>query len=191
MSTVTAEQQPISGARASSPSDASRVGARSAVGERIAVVSPHLDDAILSVGAAIAGWTRAGVGVEVVTVFAGDPESGAPASSWDHSSGFATAGQAARARREEDARACEVLGATPVWLPFEGQESSRRASDVRVYRAVLDALAGANTILLPGFPLSHPITLHSHDFCSNETCLRPGLGSMSSSLTRSREASPA
>ena len=39
------------------------------------------------------------------------------AGGWDRRGGFATEGESARARREEDRRACAVLGATPVWLP--------------------------------------------------------------------------
>ena len=127
-----------------------------ASGERVVVLSPHLDDGVFSVGAAIAGWSRSGVKVDVVTVFAGDPNSSLPASPWDRSCGFVTAGQGAIARREEDSRACEILGATHVWLPFEGYSSGRKGSAVTIYSAVTDAVRRADTVLLPGFPLSHP-----------------------------------
>jgi LmbE family N-acetylglucosaminyl deacetylase len=49
----------------------------------VAVVSPHLDDAALSLGAAIAALTRSGRTVRVVTPFAGDPSSDAPANGWE------------------------------------------------------------------------------------------------------------
>ena len=81
----------------------------------VAVLSPHLDDAILSLGAAISG---ARGDVRVVTVFAGDPDSTLAAGEWDSRAGFRTVGEAARARREEDALACADVGARPVWLPF-------------------------------------------------------------------------
>ena len=46
---------------------------------RIVVVSPHLDDGVLSLGASIASWSRAGTTVELLTVLACEPGSKAPA----------------------------------------------------------------------------------------------------------------
>ena len=66
----------------------------------VVVVSPHLDDAALSLGAAIARARRIGAArVVVLTVFAGNPESDLPAGGWDSRAGFATEGEASRARR--------------------------------------------------------------------------------------------
>ena len=70
-----------------------------APGHRIVVVSPHLDDGVLSLGAAIASWARAGATVELLTVLACDPDSEAPAGGWDRRGGFATEGDSARALR--------------------------------------------------------------------------------------------
>jgi LmbE family N-acetylglucosaminyl deacetylase len=123
---------------------------------RIVVVSPHLDDGVLSLGASIASWRRAGAEVELLTVLACDPGSAAPSGGWDRRAGFATEGEQARARREEDRRACAVLGATPVWLPFGSVDYERHGGDDDVRSAVAAALEGASAILLPGFPLSHP-----------------------------------
>jgi LmbE family N-acetylglucosaminyl deacetylase len=123
---------------------------------RVVVVSPHLDDAALSVGAAIAAATRAGAEITVLTVFAGDPSSGAPAGSWDRRTGFATAGEAARARREEDSAACAILGATPQWLPFADAQYDEQPDDDAVWERVAAACAGADRVLVPGFPLRHP-----------------------------------
>ena len=94
-------------------------------GRRVVVVSPHLDDGVLSLGAAIAAWSRAGARVELLTVLGCDPASEAPAGGWDRRGGFATEGASARARREEDRRACAILGATPVWLPFGSVDYER------------------------------------------------------------------
>lgn len=47
------------------------------------VVSPHLDDAILSLGATVAGLARNGLAISVVTVFAGDTSSAKPCGGWD------------------------------------------------------------------------------------------------------------
>ena len=123
---------------------------------RIVVVSPHLDDGILSIGASIATWSRAGAAVEVLTVLGCDPDSGAPSGGWDRRGGFATEGESARARRDEDRRACGAVGATPVWLPFGSTDYERHGDDDDVRRAVAGAITGANVVLLPGFPLSHP-----------------------------------
>jgi LmbE family N-acetylglucosaminyl deacetylase len=123
--------------------------------ERIVVLSPHLDDAVLSVGALLAGRARDGARVTVVTVLAGDPGSEEPASDWDARAGFPTAGAAARARREEDRRACSRIGAEPVWLghAFRGDEPPDEAA---ARDDVAAAVAGADAVLVPGFPLEHP-----------------------------------
>ncbi len=123
---------------------------------RIAVVSPHLDDGVLSLGASIASWSREGATVELLTVLGCDPDSNAPAGGWDRRGGFATEGESARARRGEDRRACALLGATAVWLPFGSVDYDRHGDEDDVRRAVADALHGADLILVPGYPLTHP-----------------------------------
>jgi LmbE family N-acetylglucosaminyl deacetylase len=125
-------------------------------GERIVVVSPHLDDGVLSLGAAMAAWTRRGAQVALLTVFGCNPDSDAPAGGWDGRAGFGTEGEAARARREEDRRACAILGMAPRWLPFGSVDFERGGDEADVAAAVEGALDGAETVLLPGFPLNHP-----------------------------------
>jgi LmbE family N-acetylglucosaminyl deacetylase len=125
-------------------------------GRRVVVVSPHLDDGVLSLGAAISAWSRAGARVELLTVLACDPASEAPAGGWDRRGGFATEGASARARREEDRRACAILGATPLWLPFGSVDYERHADETEVRRAVVEAVGAADLVLLPGSPLTHP-----------------------------------
>src|SRR5690242_14531959 len=100
---------------------------------RIVVLSPHVDDATLSVGAFVHRESRSGVSVEILTVLANDPDCEAEPSPWDRQCGFASAGQAARARREEDRRACEALGATPRWLPYGDHEYTRGAADADIW----------------------------------------------------------
>jgi len=133
-------------------------GAPSLTAGRIVVVSPHLDDAILSLGATIARAARAGAQVEVLTVFGCGPLSAAPAGLWDTKSGFRTEGEAAQARRREDLRACSLVGATPRWLDFGGEPYARRATRREIQSAVIGALTGADCALIPGFPLTH----HDH-----------------------------
>ena len=118
----------------------------------LAVLSPHLDDGVFSLGAAIAGARGE---VRIVTVLAGDPESRHPAGEWDARGGFATVGEAARARRAEDERACRALGAQPVWLPFNDHQYPRGGDDEEIWVQLEQALDGATTVLVPGFPLMH------------------------------------
>jgi len=125
-------------------------------GRKIVVVSPHSDDAVLSLGAAIASWVRRGAVVELLTVLALDPESSTPAGGWDGRAGFATEGEAAARRRDEDRRACAVLGASPSWLPFGSVDYERHGDEEDVRAAVAGRLAGTALVLLPGAPLSHP-----------------------------------
>jgi LmbE family N-acetylglucosaminyl deacetylase len=122
----------------------------------LVVISPHLDDAALSVGATVASAARRGDRVIVLTVLAGDPASPAPAGRWDSCAGFATQGEAARARRLEDRRACSILGATPAWLSFGDEQYERGADDDAIWSAILEATGRSPTVLVPGSPLSHP-----------------------------------
>lgn len=120
----------------------------------VVVVSAHLDDAVFSLGAAISSATRHGIHVAVLTVLAGDPDSIEPAGKWDADTGFRTAGEAAQKRRDEDRRACEILGAEPIWLPFSDQQYERGIDDAAA-RATLARIAGERLVIGPGHPLSH------------------------------------
>jgi LmbE family N-acetylglucosaminyl deacetylase len=122
---------------------------------RVVVLSPHLDDGVFSLGAAVAASSRRGVDVRMLTVFAGDPESTVPAGDWDRRSGFATAGEAAGARRLEDVRACALVGATPVWLPFSDEQYERGGDGSTVWAAIVEAAGAPEAILIPGSPLKH------------------------------------
>ena len=122
---------------------------------RLAVVSPHFDDGVLSLGAAMAGWARAGHRVELVTVLGCDPDSDAPAGGWDQRAGFATEGAAARGRSDEDRRASSRLGASSTWFPFGSLDYERHAVADAVWAAIANSL-DADVVLLPGSPLAHP-----------------------------------
>ena len=125
-------------------------------GRKIVVVSPHSDDGVLSLGAAMSSWARAGADVELLTVLALDPASEAETKGWDRRAGFGTEREAALARRDEDRRACSILGATPAWLPFGSVDYERHGDEIEVRGAVATLLAGADAVLLPGSPLEHP-----------------------------------
>ncbi|MBA2424513.1 MAG: PIG-L family deacetylase [Actinobacteria bacterium] len=125
-------------------------------GRSVVVVSPHSDDGVLSLGAAMASWARLGAHVELLTVFALDPSSDASAGGWDTRGGFRTEGEAAAGRRAEDAAACAILGATPRWLPFGSVDYERHGDQAAVRDAIAAAADGVDALLLPGFPLNHP-----------------------------------
>jgi LmbE family N-acetylglucosaminyl deacetylase len=122
----------------------------------IAVLSPHLDDAALSLGGSIAQATRNGNTVCVVTVFAYDPAQVGPPMEWDAACGFTSAQEAARVRREEDVRACRILGAQPIWLPFADLEYSSDRDEDDIWAAIAEAVGEAEIVLIPGFPLAQP-----------------------------------
>lgn len=127
---------------------------RDALKGRVVAVSPHLDDVAFSLGATLFSAARAGAEVVVVTVFAGDPSSSRPPGPWDRRAGFVTEGEAARRRREEDAAACARLGLTPQWIPLPDRQYGEPDADA-AWRALEPLVAGAEVVLLPGFPLDH------------------------------------
>src|SRR5438105_2714313 len=81
--------------------------------ERIVVVSPHMDDAVLGLGQ----FLSAHAGATVVTVFAGEPPAYPdPMTRWDELAGFRKGDDVIAARRQEDQKALTELDALPVWL---------------------------------------------------------------------------
>ena len=86
---------------------------------RILAISPHLDDAAFSAGGYLASRARAGDEVTILTCFTGNvkqPEGFALACQLDKGLGPDVDYMALR--REEDEKACAVIEATPVHLPF-------------------------------------------------------------------------
>ncbi len=84
-------------------------------------ISPHLDDAVLSAGGWIYEQTQAGVHVEIWTILSGIPESGelSPFAQALHFGwGILEVAELIRARRAEDKRACEIVGATPLHFDY-------------------------------------------------------------------------
>lgn len=144
---------------------------------RTAVVSPHFDDAVLSLGAAIRRSARRGGRILIVTVFGGDPDSERPASGWDSLAGHATEGEAVRARRTEDAKACSVVGADGLWLPFSEPIYAGAPDGDEVARVLLEAVEGFDAVLVPGRPLVH----RDHRWVT-EACLKTSFGSASLGL---------
>lgn len=112
------------------------------------VISPHLDDAVFSCGAALA----AAPGAIVCTVFAGAPAD-ALATDWDAQCGFTNAHEAMRARHAEDAAALDVLRARPVHLGFLDAQYADNASATSddIASALLDVMraTACRTLYIP------------------------------------------
>jgi LmbE family N-acetylglucosaminyl deacetylase len=134
--------------------------------ERIVVVSPHLDDAVLGAGRLLARHP----GATVVTVFAGNPPAyPEPMRPWDVQSGFAPGDDVMAARRDEDHAALAVLGAQPQWLDFV--EYSYRPNDEpvppgEIVGALTDTLVALRpTVVLAPFGLANPDHDMTHRAC--------------------------
>lgn len=120
---------------------------------RALIISPHLDDAVLSCGQLMAGRR----GVTVATVFAGVPADPAMSTTFDRDSGFQNAAEAVAARRVEDVAALDVLGARPEHLNFSDGQYEQYASEDAITKA-LGRLAGkVNPSMIVGpVGLAHP-----------------------------------
>src|SRR4029450_9641251 len=82
-------------------------------------LSPHLDDAALSCGGAIARHSAAGARGLVVPICTASPRPEGPFRSFSeemHRQWGLTAGEAVRARLHEDSLAMERLGADSLWV---------------------------------------------------------------------------
>jgi LmbE family N-acetylglucosaminyl deacetylase len=141
----------------------------------VLVVSPHLDDAVLSCAGLIAGAPD----TTVLTAFAGFPparDETTPAqflpgtTAWDQASGFAAGDDVVGLRRAEDRAALAHLGGVPQWLDFldsqyviEPGESAGPADIAAGIRAAIDDLHPA-TIAFP-LGLSHTDHERTHEAC--------------------------
>jgi LmbE family N-acetylglucosaminyl deacetylase len=95
------------------------------------VISPHLDDAVFSLGQYLAGRP----GTAVATVFAGRPDRSATGI-WDQRCGFPDGREAMTARRAEDIEALAVLRCEAVHLDFYDLQYGRPATDEQISAAI-------------------------------------------------------
>lgn len=130
------------------------------------IVSPHLDDAVLSCGQLMAAHP----GCMVVTVFAGFHQLGSEVSTeYDRQSGWQHADEAVIGRRDEDRHACAVLRARPHWLPFvdwQYVEDGLRIGETDDLEQMLRLLLRPEDTLVFPLGLVHP----DHEFVSR-VCL--------------------
>ena len=132
--------------------------------ERVVILSPHLDDAVLGCGRFMAAHS----GVTVLTVYAGAPEAyPEPMSRWDTLSGFTAGDEVLGVRRSEDAAALRELGAAPRWLDFVEHQYLDRSDWVgatethETLEAELRALTP--TAIFAPFGLANPDHGATHD----------------------------
>ena len=126
----------------------------------LVVVSPHLDDAVLSCGDLLARHP----GSTVITVFAGQPATYPALTRWDASAGFVEGDDVVALRRREDALALSLLDARPHWLDFVdtqyGASPDLEAVATELRRAI--AATGLTAVIAP-LGLYHP----DHQMTSN------------------------
>lgn len=123
---------------------------------RVVCISPHLDDAVFSVGAFLTACAAV-TPVLIVTVCAGIPAEGIPAGGYDASRGFKTAAEAMRARRTEDHEAADFIGADVLHLPVVDDQYADRLvdRDEQILEALRPVLATAGKFLAP-LGIRHP-----------------------------------
>ena len=108
--------------------------------DRLLVISPHLDDAAMSVGALL----LAHPGATVATLFAASPASYTdPLNEHDTACGFEPGTDTMAVRRDEDRRGLGVLGAKPRWLPLCQNSHVERADPIAVPAGAVDAIVDA------------------------------------------------
>lgn len=131
---------------------------------RLAVVSPHCDDAVFGCSALIAAHP----GAVVVTCFAGAPPAGAPLTEWDRAAGFRPGDDVMGRRREEDRAALAHTGARPAWLDFpDAQYGGSPALDTLA--AALERALDAAAPDVVAIPLG---LFHSDHVLAHEAALR-------------------
>ena len=117
-----------------------------------AILSPHLDDAVLSCWHLLA---RPGALV-VINVFTGAPASAEAPAWWDRLTGATDSGQRARERVEEDRRALALAGRTPVNLGFLDEQYRETDQPLAPLTARLEA------VLVPGTHVHAPAAFGGH-----------------------------
>jgi LmbE family N-acetylglucosaminyl deacetylase len=142
--------------------------------DRLLVVSPHLDDAVMSCGALL----LAHPGAVVATMFAASPaEYTDPLNEHDEACGFRPGDDTMAARRAEDVQALAAVGAQPRWLDFCQHSHVARLDPIAVPAGAVDALAVtiaevAPTAIVAPLGLLHPDhqACHATALAARENC---------------------
>ena len=108
--------------------------------DRVLLLSPHLDDAIISCGT----FLLANPGATVVTMFAASPAAYAdPLNEHDQACGFQPGDDTMAIRREENERAMAAVAATPRWLEYCQNSHQPREDPIAIPAGGVDAVRDA------------------------------------------------
>jgi LmbE family N-acetylglucosaminyl deacetylase len=131
--------------------------------DRLLVISPHLDDAVLSCGALL----LAHPGATVATLFAASPDAYSdPLNEHDTECGFQPGDDTMAVRRDEDVRAMRRLGASSRWLPLCQNSHVERADPIAVPPGAVDAIVETIAELHPSCVVAPLGLLHpDHQAC--------------------------
>ena len=116
------------------------------------ILSPHLDDAVLSCWHVLTGPGE----VDVVNVFAGVPAGLEAPAWWDQYTGATDSAQRVRERIEEDRRALAPIGRTAVNLSFFDEQYRSEEQELAPLTADIERL------LVPGASVYAPAALAGH-----------------------------
>jgi LmbE family N-acetylglucosaminyl deacetylase len=135
----------------------------------VVVVSPHLDDAVLSAWLVLSGAP----GTAVVTCFAGTPDPSVRGD-WDARTGYGSAAEAVAARRAEDEAALRRCAGRPVHLDLLDEQYRLGAAVPRedLVARLRTALAGAGQVWLPAGLGAHVDHLATRE--AGLAAVRPG-----------------
>ena len=112
----------------------------------IVILSPHLDDAVLSCWHLLDGPGE----VRVINVFAGAPPAGAATGWWDRESGSGDSARAVRTRIDEDRAALAVAGREAVNLDFlDAQYRQGEPDPAELVAALRDRVPRSALVYVP------------------------------------------
>lgn len=131
----------------------------------IAVVSPHLDDAVYSAW----NWLSGAADVTVISVFAGVPPTGTPPAPYDDLTVSADPGERMAQRRLEDDAVCRSKGWRNIHLDFLDAPYRDGPIDVNLLDHALDDVLPRSVDLVLG-PAA--IGLHSDHIFARDSLLR-------------------
>jgi LmbE family N-acetylglucosaminyl deacetylase len=124
-----------------------------AADERTVILSPHLDDAVVSCWHVL---TR-GAQALVANVFAGVPEQSHPPTIADRLAGFGKSADLVRVRLQEDRAALSLVDCESTYLGFiEDQYRTTPVSAAEIQRSLAPHVDGASRVLAPAGIGGHP-----------------------------------
>ncbi len=120
---------------------------------RAVILSPHLDDAVLSCWHVLAGPDD----VQVINVFAGVPDGLDTPAWWDEYTGATDSSQRVRDRIEEDRNALAAAGRAPVNLDFLDEQYREHEQPLEAIIAAIGRLVAPGTrVYAPAAFANHP-----------------------------------